>query len=258
MLQKLNSVAGIIRSVRNWKIAILDHAGFLKQRYVCKMRDGLRFNLRGGTDDRHVLFEIFVRNCYGEAEINSGAVIIDIGANIGCFSLKAAQTALRVLAFEPFPANCDLLRENIALNTADNVEVYPVAVSDKTGRSILFIPDNHSFVGRVSLHPGRGTRTVECSCVTLDQIFRDNNLDAVDLLKIDCQGAEYEILYGANPDTLQRVRQIITECERYDDSPEWSIKALSTYLQNHGFKTRTNHNILYAWQNGKGDEGRNS
>ncbi len=236
---------------------MLDHAGFLKRRYVCELHDGLRFNLRGGTDDRHVLFEIFVSNCYGEAKISPGAVIIDIGANIGCFSLKAAQTARRVLSYEPFLPNYNLLRENIALNNVDNIEVHSVAVSSKAGESILFLPDDESFVGRVSLHPGRGTRTVECSRITLDQVFRDNNLDTVDLIKIDCQGAEYEILYGASANTLSRVRQIITECERYEDSPEWSIKALSSHLQNHGFKVRVHHNLLYAWRSESDDESEN-
>ncbi len=257
MLRKLNSAAGIVRSVQNWRTAILDHAGFLKQRYVCEMRDGLRFNLRGGTDDHHVLFEILITNCYDEAEISSGAVVVDIGANIGCFSLKAAQTAGRVLSYEPFPPNYDLLRENIALNKAENIEVYNVAVGGKAGKSVLFLPDNDSFVGRVSLHPGRGTRTVECASITLDQVLLDNNLDAIDLLKIDCQGAEYEILYSADTETLRRVQQIITECEQYDDPPEWSIKALSAHLQNQGFKVRTHRNLLYAWRRENDNESEN-
>ena len=254
MLGKLQSAIDIIRTVRNWPPALLDHTGFLTRRYTCEIRDGIRFNVRGGTDDRHVFFEIFVRDCYGEAKIRPGTTVVDIGANIGCFTLLAAQRASRVLAFEPFPPNLEMLRENVTLNDATNVEIFPLAVGDKQGESVLFIPDNDSFVGRVSLHPGRGTRTTECACTTLDQVVMDNGLGKVDLLKIDCQGAEYEILYGASPDTLGCIRQIIAECERYDDRPEWSIVALSRYLQNHGFEVRTRHNILYAWRKENGDE----
>lgn len=254
MLNKLRSALGIIRTVRNWKTTLLDHTGFLKRRYVCETRNGLRFNLRGGTDDSRIWFEIYVRDCYGEAKIRPGTVVVDIGANIGCFSLLAAQKASHVLAYEPFPTNIEILRENVTLNDANNVEVFPVAVGGKKGESVLFIPDNDSFVGRVSLHPGRGTRTIECACITLDQVVMDNQLDKIDLLKIDCQGAEYEILYGASPGTLGRFRQIIAECERYDDRPEWSIAALSQFLQNHMFKVRTHHNLLYAWRQENGDE----
>ncbi len=246
MLNKLRSALGIIGTARNWTTTLLDHAGFLKRRYVCETRNGLRFNLRGGTDDSRIWFEIYVRDCYGEAKIRPGTNVVDIGANIGCFSLLAAQKASRVLAYEPFPSNLEMLRENVTLNGANNVEIFPFAVGEKKGESVLFIPDNDSFVGRVSLHPGRGTRTTECACVTLDQVVMDNQLDKIDLLKIDCQGAEYEILYGASPDTLGRFRQIIAECERYDDRPEWSIMALSQYLQNHKFEVRTHHNLLYA------------
>lgn len=248
MLQKISSTIGIVRTIKNWRIALLDHAGLLKRPYQCKIRNGLNLNMRSGTDDRHVLFEIFVRDCCGEAEIKPGAIVVDIGANIGCYSLKAAQKASCVFAFEPFPANFSALRDNIALNHADNVEIFPLAVSNKSGTAVMFIPDDDSYLGRISLHPGRGTRTTEGECITLDEIVRRADLDKIDVLKIDCQGAEYEILYGAASETLGRIKQIITECERYDEPPEWSIQALSLYLQNHQFKVRTHGNLLYAWQ----------
>lgn len=246
MLNKVRSAVGIIRTARNWGDVLLDHVGLVKHRYVCENRSGLRFNLRGGTDDSRVWFEIYVRGCYGQAAIQPGAVVVDIGANIGCFSVRAARNASRVLAYEPFQSNLDLLRGNIDLNSANNVQVFPFAVGGNEGLSTLFIPDDDGFVGRVSLHPGRGTRTTECICITLDQVVLDNELNQIDLLKIDCQGAEYEILYQASADTLGRCRQVIAECEIYENRPEWSIAALGRHLMEHGFDVQTHHNLLYA------------
>lgn len=246
MLNKIRSAAGIIRTARNWGEVLLDHAGLMKHPYVCENRSGQRFNLRGGTDDSRVWFEIYVRGCYGQAEIRPGAVVVDIGANIGCFSVLAASNASRVLAYEPFQSNLNLLRGNIDLNHASNVQIFPLAVGGDKGPSTLFIPDDDGFVGRVSLHPGRGTRTTECICTTLDQVVLDNQLNQIDLLKIDCQGAEYEILYEASAETLGRCRQVIAECEVYEDRPGWSITALGRHLTDHGFDVQAHHNFLYA------------
>jgi FkbM family methyltransferase len=195
------------------------------------------------------MFEIFVGDCYRAAHIRPGAIVIDIGANIGCYSLLAARHAARVLACEPYPENLSLLRENVALNNANNVEIIPYAIASRAGTNMLFIPVDDSFVGRISLHPGRGSRTVETTCVTLEQIIREAGLDKVDVLKIDCQGAEYEILYGASPETLSRVQQIITECEVFDDEhPDWSAAALKSYLQTCDFNVQMNGDLLYAYR----------
>jgi len=248
MLRKLHSAVGIIRTVKNWPLALLDHAGLLKRPYICRIRNGPRLRLRGGTDDHHVMFEIFVHGCYRAADICPGAVVIDIGANIGCYSLLTARNAARVLAYEPYPENVSALRENVALNRTSNVQIFPYAVAATAGEAILFIPDDDAFVGRISLYAGRGTRTTQTTRVTLDQIVHDAGLDRIDVLKIDCQGAEYEILYGASPETLSCVRQIITECERFDDRPSWSISALKSYLQNCKFNVHTHQNLLYAYR----------
>ncbi len=194
------------------------------------------------------MFEIYVHGCYRAASIYPGAVVIDIGANIGCYSLLAARNASRVLAYEPYPENFSILRENVALNKTGNVEIFPYAVAATDGEAVLFIPNDDSFVGRISLYPGRGTRTTHTTCVSLDQIVQSAGLDRIDVLKIDCQGSEYEILYSASPETFSRVQQIITECERFDDRPSWSVPALKSYLQNLNFNVHTHQNFLYAYR----------
>jgi len=151
--RRINSSAKIIRKVRNWPVAIADHAGFLRNSYICQLRDGQRISIRPGTDDSRVFFEIFIRECYSDGTINANATIVDIGANIGCFSLLAARTASRVIACEPHPKNLDLLKKNIVLNNVQNVEIVAHAISGKDGAAPLVIPDDDGFVGDIAYIP---------------------------------------------------------------------------------------------------------
>ena len=239
MIRKVRSSIGIIRTIENWVPTLADNAGLASSPYICRLRNGLRFHVRAGTDDSRVLFEIYVQGCYGAAVLNPGATIIDIGANIGCYSLLAAQTAARVIACEPHPKNLSILRKNVELNHAKNVEVISHAISNKTGKASLIIPDNDTFVGRYSLHLGQGRRSIEVSCITLEDLVREAHLSEIDLIKIDCQGSEYEILY-ASADILSQVRQAIVETHGSQ------IIELEIFLRDLGFDVVGEAKILYA------------
>jgi FkbM family methyltransferase len=245
LFRKVSATVGIISTVQNWGRALADHLGLTRRAYVCRLRNGLSFFIRAGTDDTRVLFEIFVRRCYRSAEVLDGATVIDVGANIGCFSIWASQTAARVLACEPHPDNLLMLRRNMDLNSVTNVTVIPQALASESGTAALVIPDEESFVGRYSLQPGRGSRTVEVTCTTLADVVNEAGLTAVDLLKIDCQGSEYDILYGS-ANVLPLVQQIIVECEEFPNQPERSANELARFLSDLGFEVQAQNNILYA------------
>lgn len=237
---------GLIRTCRDWPRALVDHLGMNRREYQCRFRGGERFAVRGGSDDRHVLFEIFVGRVY-PVEIPAGGTVLDIGANIGGFSVWAASRgAGRVVSLEPFPENFERLRTNLELNKLTNVEAVRAAVAGERGTRTLFLPDDPSHLGRFSLHPGRGGRTIDVPCLTLDDIVRDHRLDRIDVLKIDVQGSEYEILYGASPETLALVQRLVVECERFDEPADWSVAGLVRHLESVGFKTRTSGHLVYA------------
>ena len=196
----LVKLAGLRTTFRNWPLVLLDHLGYVRGKYSCILRDGTSFDVRGGTDDRHVLFEIFVQDIY-RSPFGSGDIVVDIGANIGGFTVMAARRGARVFAFEPMPANFDALTRNLARNGL-TATIVQAAVADTERISTMFIPDDSRFTGRYSLHPGRGGRTVDVACISLDLVVARYNLPHVDLLKIDCQGSEYEILFNASSETL--------------------------------------------------------
>jgi FkbM family methyltransferase len=141
-------------------------------------------------------------DCYGLGRIDfkPGDVILDIGAHIGLFAVYAGLRFPEVLihAFEPFPDNCELLRENLKRNRVGNVRVHNLGVSGD-GR-LLEMATNPENSGGASCHSFTLThrRTGMIPSTTLDGVFDSLGIDACKLLKIDCEGSEYEILFSTS------------------------------------------------------------
>lgn len=137
---------------------------------------------------------------YLESLLSPGKTFIDVGANLGIYTLVASRIvgeAGRVLAFEPSAQSFPLLRQNIALNGLRNVLALPVALSQKTGTAQLFSapdPSGNSF-GKDPLFNGEIEEVVTD---TLDNVLRRAFVREVDVIKMDVQGAEELVLRGAS------------------------------------------------------------
>jgi FkbM family methyltransferase len=156
--------------------------------------------------------------------IRAGMVVLDVGANIGLFTLLAAKAGAQVHAFEPNPPTRERLERNLSLNAfASGVRVHPVALSDHSGTATLF-DDIRRGEGRyndgvASLSQanaaGKGTSIDLC---TLDEVADQTGIDRVDWIKMDIQGAELPALRGARR-VLERNRprlllELDGECAR--------------------------------------------
>jgi len=84
--------------------------------------------------------------------------------------------------------------------------------------------------------------------VTLRDIFEEHRIRRCDFLKIDCEGAEYDILYSSSPDVLERVDQIAMEVHHGEGERE-NIDAMTSFLESRGFMTRQRPvGKLWAWR----------
>ena len=140
-----------------------------------------------------------------------GDVILDIGAHVGIVSIYLAKRwpGARIYAFEPVWANFDKLERNIKANAVTNVRTFQLAVSGN-GRYLRLRGDLTQNSGGISAYAGGNGRARKVASVTLEQIFTNLRIDRCRLLKIDCEGAEYEILEAAG-DLLQRVDCLVGE-----------------------------------------------
>ena len=131
-----------------------------------------------------------------QREVHEGGTVVDVGANIGYFTLLFARLVGphgRVFAFEPEPTNFDLLRMNVELNGYSNVTLIPKAVSGISGTARLYLAE-HKGDGRIfDSHDGR--ESIPVDTVRLDDFFHDFQ-GRIDLIKIDIQGAEPAALRG--------------------------------------------------------------
>ena len=127
------------------------------------------------------------------AALRPGDVFLDVGANVGYFTLAASRrvgSAGRVIAFEPVPRNLDYLDRHVALNSLSNVEVVRAAVSDRTGSTRFDLGVDPS-MGMVD---EKGE--LEVATVTLDDVLMRAGLSPR-VVKIDVEGHEPEVLRGA-------------------------------------------------------------
>jgi len=154
---------------------------------------------------------------------SAGMVAIDVGANIGLWSISLAQKVRpfgKVYAFEPSTDMVTLLRKNLILNGCNNlVDVCPVALGNHQSSAFLLTPQNGGDADRFlklcsdsdeDSNERRINETVPV--VTLDHWLTDKGIREIQFAKIDCEGSELFVLQGAN-ETLHRTRSALLICE---------------------------------------------
>jgi FkbM family methyltransferase len=191
-----------------------------------------QFDLLVRLDDWAVGIRIAVNRSYEphvtavvQQFVQPGTVFIDIGANIGYYSLLAARLAGpsgKVIAFEPGAANCALLEQSLQINDLRNVTLKPWAVADIDG-SVSYGADDSN--GRIELD--RRVELPGVPAVTLDTALADE--PRIDFIKMDIEGAEGRALRGMQQ-ILQRHRPIV--CSEFTPAamPSTSGMAPELYL----------------------------
>lgn len=172
-------------------------------------------------------------------------VFLDIGANIGGYSLAVAAKAgpgARILAFEPQPEIFERLIHNIRINPFGNVKALALAVADRDGEITLFLDPKNKGEASVKIVSADETRQVKVPARTLLSIVSDEGFDHVDAMKLDVEGAEDLILrrfFAEAPESLWPKLIIV---ERGED--RWSGDLIG-HLASLGYRakgqTRNNH-----------------
>ena len=185
--------------------------------------------------------EFFVEGIYSSLNIDNLNVVIDIGANVGLFTkYMLYKNAKKVLCYEPNKSAFNCLSKNYQNN--NSVFLNNLAVSTNNDKLRLYLDVNNTLVSSAK----RNTSDFyDVDSITLKQILTQNNLEKVDLIKIDIEGMEYELIGHMEDDVFNKVNSFIIEyhdVESMDKST--GVKTLSEKLKEKGYSVKFGDNLF--------------
>ncbi len=232
-------VAWSIANLQNWPSAI---AGRLWRRPVdqIRFRNGIRFKVDVNAGDLQCIYEVFGDRFYDRHfhGIAPDGTILDIGGNIGTFTVRAARDLVprgKVIAVEPNPQCLAAIEQHLRMNHLDNVQLVQAAVTNEGDRILLHVGkilgDSTLFGDR----NGEAPETISVPTLSTTDVLR--LADSYELVKIDCEGGEFALLYETEPEDWKNTKRISLEYhigfdKKYPVSPE----QLGRRIEELGFK----------------------
>ncbi|NOZ81736.1 MAG: FkbM family methyltransferase [Candidatus Micrarchaeota archaeon] len=191
-----------------------------------------KFVIGGG-----IFNEVYKEKVYDFFGFDKKWTVVDVGAHVGFFTIKASKLCKKVVAIEPEISNFEVLLNHIKLNNAKNIIPLNVAAWNENKIKKFYISEYH---GTHSLIFG-GKKYRYVPCYTLSTILDSLNIDMVDLVKVDVEGAEVEVIKSISP---ERVKRWIISAEHH--KPKDELKLVVKELKNLDYDVRINKNIVYA------------
>lgn len=214
--------------------------------YISTVLDNSSIKIFGPAQATSLIKEIWDDRRYTKNYvIEADNIIVDIGANIGIFSLFAASQGAKVYAIEPNPETFEILKKNIAENyLTDKIIALNYAISDGSGYVDLQIPDSDKIyaLGSATImekikndlcaHQDFTFKTIRVGTISIKAIIEKyiGVEQAIDFIKVDCEGAEFSIFKGLDSGTAEKILNIAMETHE-----GYSEKELVSFLNHNGF-----------------------
>jgi FkbM family methyltransferase len=198
------------------------------------------------------MHDSYVKSVYEESyKLREGDVVIDLGASVGTFTVKAAKAVGEkgeTIAVEPEVAHLKLLRKNIEENGLQNVTVIPKGVWSSREQRKLYLSQDTDVQHSLYSQNSQGTQFSEAfeyiELDTLDNLLQELGIQGIDFIKMDIEGAEVEALKGMKQ-TLSCTSALAMEAiHLYNDTE--SYHTVIPELQKSGFSVKRNGGMLYA------------
>lgn len=155
-------------------------------------------------------------------EIGPDDIVVDIGAHLGTFvAFAAKRTNSQIIAYEPHPENYQKLKALIQKYNWTNVVSFNHAVGATNGTANFFISDHssrHNFSGKDPVTGKRLHNSIQVKIEPLKDVLA--NFKKIDLLKIDCEGSEFDILLSSDASTLKKTNRMVIEYHGFENSEQ--------------------------------------
>ena len=242
LLVGMTPVAGVLQAFLR--------PGVPQERSITLRQFDLTFKTRDVMDIWSIK-ETFLDRFYEKfgTSIGDGWTVFDIGGGIGDFTIfVAAQHPKSVVyAFEPTPGSFKLLQENLRLNNITNAQVFPQAIWSAGKQVVINTTEGQpgQFTSQAAQDDWTKQENIPVPSISLEEAFEATGLGHCNLMKIDCEGAEYEILFNTPDEILQRVERIVMEY--HDGMGPYSHRDLETFLKAKGFGVKQYPNYVHDY-----------
>ncbi|WP_298736802.1 FkbM family methyltransferase [uncultured Chitinophaga sp.] len=252
----LAKYANLVRHISNWHLYFSRKFKVPYGKLLFRTRDqGIYFTTP--TKSLYLVFkEIFINDVYTMDQLARSLpgqpVVIDIGGNAGYFTLflLAKKGMARVYAYEAVAANCRLFQQHLDMNRQlkEKVAIYHKAVTGTPALTItLHLETAEGNAVTASVYDDftkDNTYIAEVPCISLAEILVANQLSKVDLVKVDCEGSEYPIIYETPPHVWEKIDRMAIEVHNLDKEKR-NMSFLEGYLVTLGYTLKH-----YALDNG--------
>jgi FkbM family methyltransferase len=241
--------ARLLGQVKNPLPVLRDRQGLQAVPYTVRFWNGIEVAMRPKRGDLTAFRETWLQHDYlGPGQrLSAGDTVIDVGANIGCFtlfaSLRVGPTG-RVVSLEPDADTFSHFQRNLRANAVGNVTAIRAALSGEPGVVRLRSCANSLFSSLYAEVDGRRNegRVQEVPAVTIQQIMDRAGARRCQFLKLDCEGAEHEAIAAMSAETASRIEQISMELHEVTGIDS---EATIHRLQGFGFHLHRRGALLY-------------
>ncbi|NCI45448.1 FkbM family methyltransferase [Sediminibacterium soli] len=252
----------LVRHIKNWPL-------YFKR--VHKQNNTARYITRGvpiqfDVPPRfyEVFREVFMEDFYKINDLvrhlPAKPTIVDIGGNVGYFStlIASKKADARIVAFEPMKENAAVFQSNLSLNKGleNRIQLHNAAITGNyngTIRIFFDVESENSVIASVmDDFSTLNTASREVAALSVEEACKRYSINQIDLLKLDCEGSEYPILYEMPGHVFDRIKTIAIESHDLDEG-ERNTGALKKFLEAKGFSVdsavaENNCYYLKAWR----------
>jgi FkbM family methyltransferase len=249
----------LIKRVINWKSYLLKKMVGFDREFEFNIEDfgkiSVPKNMLGPfrenfLDDiyfKHIPQSIFYNNQH--------PVIVDIGANVGFFSLAVYSKfpKAKIYAFEPHPYCFKVMQNYNQEFKRFDWKVYNQAVSNKNEEIFLNTSNLEGFTTVTSVFKkSEDIKVFAVKAIRFDTFLKENKIGKIDFIKLDCEGSEYEILYALPKETFKIIKSLCIETHKGENEDQ-NLNSLNNFLKNVGYRTEildegSYSGYIWAWR----------